>query len=260
MKKLLTLLLALTGLLALAAPARADVLWEPNNTFFEWHRGDCTTEERSYYANGAEGFVTLWNAPDGGTVEGQFENGTALYIYWVYKDWGYVSTDPEGWVPLADLQVIYDEVSFAEEYAERITDYNGEFADYAGNAAIVNFYTYPGAPEVQRTYEYTRWPELWSNLAGSADGKSYIRSIFVDEDGRTWGFVGYMYGHLNAWFCLDEPDGESFPVREVDQPELIPARTPVLPTVSYVPYLLVGAVVLGTGALLFLFFRKKKRA
>lgn len=264
MKKFVTLWLSLVLLLSLIAPARADVLWEPDNRFYETHRDQCTLEERSYYANGEDGFVTLWNAPNGSRVEGQFENSTVLRVYWRYKDWGCVSIRVgeewvEGWVPMADLVLIYDYISFAEGYADQITPYNGEFADYGGDADLANFFAYPGAGEVQRIYEYAQWTDLWNNLTGSADGESYIQSIFVDEDGRTWGYVGYMYGHLNAWFCLDEPDGVDFPEREMDAPALIPARTPVLPTVSYVPYVLVGAVVLVTAGLLLVFFRKKKK-
>lgn len=260
MKKFVTLLLAAAALLTLAAPAKADLLWEPTgNAFYDQHWNDCVYDNRNYYANGQEGFVTLWNAPGGHTVEGQFENGTALCVYWIYEDWGYVYTSPEGWVPLADLQLIYDNISFAEEYADQIIPYNGEFMDYDGDSDVVNFFAYPGAEEIQRTYESSQWSALWKNLTGTAYEESYIQSIFVDEEGLTWGFVDYMYGHLNAWFCLDDPDGENFTVRKVTAPDLIPAQPPVLPAIGYVPYALVGAVVLVTAGLLILFFRKKKK-
>lgn len=263
MKKFVTLLLAATALLSLAAPAKADVLWEPmGNAFYDKHWNDCVHDGRNYYANGQDGFVTLWNAPDGHGVEGQFENGAVLYVYWIYEDWGYVYTSPEGWVPLADLQLIYDQISFEEDHADRITPYNGEFADYAGGAKTVNFYEYPGAEEIQETFVLSDKLWLLDTLTGTAYEESCIESVFVDESGLTWGFVPYMdniYGRINAWFCLEQPDGENFPTREGNAPDLIPARTPVLPAVGYVPYLLVGAVVLVTAGLLLVFFRKKKK-
>ena len=92
-----------------------------------------------------------------------------------------------------------------------------------------------------------------------ADSASYISRIFVDEAGRTWGFVSYMYGRLNAWFCLDDPEGEDFPVRDVAAPELIPASPPVLPAAAYTPYLLVAAVVIVTAGLLLWFYRRPQR-
>ena len=71
MKRLWTCLLTLVTLLALTPAARADVLWEPDNNFYWKHSDECTYVGRSYYANGPEGFVTLYDAPGGSIVEGQ---------------------------------------------------------------------------------------------------------------------------------------------------------------------------------------------
>lgn len=268
MKRMFSALLALLTLLALAAPAYADVMWEPSaNSFYDRHRDQCAYENRGYYANGPEGFVTLWDAPNGGVVRSQFENGETLWVYFLYENsWALTAywTDGKeisGWMPLSDLEREYDYTCFAEEYADRITAYNGEFSDYDGDAEAVNFYEYPGAPEISQSWGRgagSQWNVL-DNLTGTPDSPSYISSIFVDEDGLTWGYVNYMYGHLNSWFCLDQPDGTDFPVREVSVPNLIPAQTPVLPAVGYVPYLLVGAAVLATAGLLAFFYGRKRR-
>ena len=61
MRRLLTGCWALALLLALYAPARADVLWEPNNSFYERHRDQCEYIGRQFYANGDQGFITLWD-------------------------------------------------------------------------------------------------------------------------------------------------------------------------------------------------------
>ena len=84
--------------------------------------------------------------------------------------------------------------------------------------------------------------------------------MFTDENGLTWGYVNYMYGRLNSWFCLDEPDGADFPVREVSAAELIPAQEPTLPAAAYVPYILVAAVVAVTGGLLVFFYGKRRKS
>lgn len=262
MKRMLTCLLTLTALLALTAPAFADVLWTPENSFFEKHYDECEPLVRGYYANGPDGFVTLWDAPGGSIVQGQYENGTALWVYWLYKDWGCIGIweagkETDGWVPMDQLSLIYDYLCFEEEYANFITDYTGEFADYDGDAKAVNFYEYPGAPEAKQALSTDSFDGLLDNLTGRS-GNSYISKIFVDEDGRTWGYVGYVYGIRNAWFCLDDPDGTDFPVREVSTADLTPARTPVLPAKGYLPYVLVGAVVVVTAGVLLVLVKKKK--
>ena len=266
MKRLFVFLLTLLTLLALAAPAYADIMWEPNdNSFYDRHRSQCEYENRSYYANGKEGFVTMWDAPNGSMVRAQFENGEKLRIYFIYKgSYGLAAywtdgKETSGWVPMAELELVYDYISFEEEYADRITAYNGEFAAYSGDVETVNFYEYPGAPEVSRSYPTSGQGDVLGNLTGTSDNRSYISSIFIDEDGRTWGYVNYMYGHLNSWFCLEEPDGEEFPVRAVPDPGLTPAQTPRLPAAGYTPYILVAAVMIVTAGLLVFFYGKKRK-
>lgn len=264
MKRLFCLTLALAIAMALTTPAFADVMWEPdNNSFYDQHRDQCEYENRSYYANGREGFVTLLDAPGGSMVRAQFENGEKLRIYFIYNGscglaaYWMDGRETSGWVPMSELELVYDYICFEEEYADRIKPYNGEFADYDGDAKRIPIYAYPGAPEPWETIKADTM-DVMDNLTGRG-GNSYISKIFVDEDGRTWGYVGYMYGIRNFWFCLDEPDGTDFPVRDVSVPNLTPAQTPVLPTQSYVPYILVAAVVAGTGGLLAFFYGKKRK-
>lgn len=266
MRRFFSGLLTLVMLLALSAPAYADIMWEPgDDRFYESHRDQCEYNTRSYYANGPDGFVTLWDAPNGSMVKAQYENGEILWVGYTYQGkWALVSQwedgkETSGWVPMADLYLVYDHISFEEEYTDQIRPYDGEFADYDGNVEAVNFYKYPGAPEIAQTWETgTDWHVL-DNLTGTAESDSYISQVFTDEDGRTWGYVGYMYGRLNAWFCLDEPDGTDFPVREVSAQELTPPQTPVLPAGGYVPYALVAVVVAATGGLLFFFYGKRRK-
>ena len=298
MKQTARLLVVLLLVLLLVPAAHADVLWTPNNSFFERHYDDCTYLGRSYYANGAEGYVTLWDAPNSRTAAAQYENGTALHVYWLYEDWGCITVwegreSVDGWVPMSDLVLIYDNISFEEEYGDQIKPYNGEFADFSGEIDHINFYSYPGAPEINHDIDLTQAPEALDHFMGANGEKSYISSVFVDENGLTWGYINYWRGTRNVWFCLDEPDGDSFPVREVTKVELIPApeqsepspspspvvdsansvlqrgdteqlvpptAPPGLPTsFSLTPYLLVGGVVVVTAVLLFFLACQKKK-
>ena len=261
MRRLLTGCWALALLLSLAAPARADVLWEPNNRFYERHADECQYLGRSFYANGAEGYITLWDAPGGYLVKGQFSNGFILWVYYQFEDWVYAVVwgdegEISGWAPIEDFALEYDHLSFAEEYADAIYPYCEQFADYDGDAEEIVFYEYPGAP-VSKDVRKAAWG--LDELIGRG-GDSYIQSIFVDEDGRTWGYVGYLYGRINGWFCLDEPEGRNFPVRQVGTPELTEAREPTLPVRGYVPYILSGVLVLAAVALAaVLLARRRKR-
>lgn len=260
MRKLLTCCCVLALALSLAATARADVLWSPrNDRFFEQHYDQCEYIGRQFYANGDEGFITLWDAPEGTQVVHQFQNGFTLWVYYQYEDWVCAAVwgdegEISGWAPIGDFALKYDYLCFAEEYGDQIHPYDGQFKDYDGGAAEIVFYEYPGAP-VSKDVRKAAWG--LDELIGRG-GDSYIQSVFVDEAGLTWGFVGYLYGRINAWFCLDDPGGTDFPVREVEAPELTPAQTPRLPAMAYVPYALVAAVVVVTAVLLAVFFRKKR--
>ena len=259
-RKLFSLALAAAALLALCATARADVLWEPDNNFYAKHYDQCEYIGRQFYANGDEGFITLWDAPGGTRVVHQFPNGYTLWVYYQYEDWvcavvwgdeGEIS----GWAPIEDFALKYDYLCFAEEYGDQIHPYDGQFKDYDGGAAEIVFYEYPGAPEPKDVWAAA---EVLDQLTGTEG--SYIDSVFTDEEGRTWGYVVYLFGSRNLWFCLDEPEGRDFPARQVGTPELTEAREPTLPVRGYIPYLLSGVLVIAVvAAAAVLLARRKKK-
>ena len=270
MKRLFSSFLTLVMLLTLSAPAYADVMWEPNsNYFYDTHRDQCEYENRGYYANGKEGFITLWDAPNGGTVRAQFQNGERMWVYYIYRDrWALTAywTDGEetsGWVPLADLYLIYDHISFEEEYGDQFRDYQGEFASFDGEpGSYIQLWEYPGAWDEKETLELT--PEFLDALRGTEEQPSYISKIYTDEHGANWGYVAYMYGLRNFWICLDNPScimSSCIPLTGslIESGELIAPKEPVLPAVSYTPYILVAAVAAVTGGLLFFFYGKRRK-
>ena len=259
MKRLCSLFCSLVLLCALAPAAYADILWTPQNTFFERHENECTYVGRSYYANGSEGYVTLWDAPDGRTVCAQYENGCQLRVYWQYKDWGCISVwgdegSVDGWVPMADLVLIYDYLSFEEEYAGQISDYSGQFAHYEGSSDGFTFWEYPGAPQPKLVWDYD---DIIPILTGSEGKESYISKVFTDENGLTWGYIGYFFGNRNSWLCLDDPTGTEFPLRSIPKTLITPAATPQLPAPSITPYILVAGVA-GITVVLVLLLKGKK--
>ena len=252
MKRLFGILIAALLAVSLAVPAAADVLWEPEDSFYRSHADECEILQRSFYTNGEAGYVNFYAAPESSTVTGQLENGNQIYLYWQYQDWGYLEGDVTGWVALGDLQLIYDYLSFQEEYGEQFLPYDGEtyaplLDGWTGDTLAL--WPYPGAAQAQY---------VWQDAGDAmADLKEYgFSSIFVDEEGLTWGFCAYLYGERNFWVCLDAPAGRDdpavtggeveIPVRQVEQPELTPAQEPEQPALAWLPFTL--GVVIAVGA------------
>ena len=263
MKRLFGGLFAALLAMSLAVPAAADVLWEPEDAFYQSHAEACELLQRNFYTNGPEGYVNFYHSPESSSVTGQMENGEKLYVYWQYEDWGYV--EEEGWVVLSDLQLIYDYLSFEEEYGDQFLPYDAEtyaplLDEWTGDTLAL--WPYPGAAEVSY---------VWQDAGDAmADLKEYgFSSIFVDEEGLTWGFCGYLYGNRNFWVCLDAPAGRDdpavtggaveIPVRQVEQPELTPAQEPELPAAYYIPYTLGVLIAVGAVWLLARRFLPKQR-
>ena len=256
-RKFFSLVLMVTTLLALCTPARADVLWEPENDFYKKHADQCDYIGRQFYANGDEGFITLWDAPEGTRVVQQFRNGYTLWLYYQYEDWvcAVVWGDEGeivGWAPMEDFVLKYDYLSFAEEYADEIHPYDAQFEGCDGNVEEIVFYDYPGAPTPKDVWEAE---EVLDQLTDTG----YIDSTFIDEEGRTWGYVAYLFGSRNLWFCLDEPDGRDFPVRQVGTPELTAAQDPTMPVRGYVPYILSGVLVVAVVAAAAVLLARRKK-
>lgn len=261
MKRILSLLLALSLALSLAVPAFADVLWEPENRFYEKHAGDCQLLQRSFYVNGEEGYINLLAAPDSSSVTLQLKNGERVYVYWQYQDWCYVEVENDGgWVPLSQLQLIYDHISFAEEYADSIMPYDSALCQPlldSWDGSVLALWSYPGAEQASF---------VWEGAEGAmeqlkTEGGNYFRQIFRDEEGLIWGFCSYLWGNRNFWVCLNAPAGRDdalvqsgeaeLPVRTTPEVELLPPQEPAFPVFSFLlPGILVAAVVAMTAAVL----------
>lgn len=273
MRKVLSIFLTLLALLALCVPARADMLWEPyGNIFYDKHFGSCDYIGRDYYANGAEGFVTLWDAPGGSVVEAQYENGTRLCVYWQYKDWGCITVFMEkgkhidGWVPMKDLYLVYDHISFEEEYGAYFKPYDGQF-DGSGlkDGDEIWIWEHPLSYGPKDTLKISPDWDFLEQLQGSTGSPSAFSQTYTDQNGRIWGYVGYLYGYRSFWVLLENPTCDGIMtscIPEADglitSGEIVPPRTPVLPTVSYLPCFLVAGVVAVTAVLLVMMKRRRK--
>ena len=240
MKRLFTVLLLCVLLLALAAPALADVAYTPRDDFMEKHWSECSYENRWYWTNGAEGYVLAHVRP-GSTASTPLPNGGKYYISNVYRgEWGVLEYDPDtlenslrngsvsGWVQMSEMVADYDNQAFeADHGAELVGERTELLLDWDKTAYG---YKYPGSGIVVDEFsrQYIREPISLSPL-------------FTDPAGRTWGFIGYLYGRRNCWVCIDDPYNDALApdencvtvaIRTAADPE--PAETPA-PTASPAP-------------------------
>lgn len=202
-RRLLSLFLALTMALILIIPASADLIWEPEDSFYERHRNECTYVGRRYELAGYDGTVSVWSAPGGKVVE-TAPNGERATVQFRWSgggvDWGYVygysgNRDDGGWVPMDDLSLVYDSVQFGKDHEAEIVSGDPVPVDF--DSAVL--YGYPGGPAgrvLEEDAAYMPFSEVFSNT-------------YTDENGLRWGYVGYYMGRQNNWVCLDDPLNEN---------------------------------------------------
>ena len=243
---------------------RADVIYEPFDNFYEEHRGECTYVGRSYTASGPNGTVTLYESPTNPGVEKVYPNETALYVSYTYQTgdgvlWGCCDKwddDVTGWAPMEYLELIYDGISFAEEYGDQFvqTQIVMETEEEAGET--IYFWEYPGSRD-------------YIDVTITKDYAPEFQTSYTDADGNEWVRCSYYMGIKGYWVNLnnatadyetlfhDAPE-ETAPA-ETEAPatekvaEIVPAGTNLKLTVT----LAVAAVVIATAALLVALKKKK---
>lgn len=277
MKKLLRLLLTVLAVSALTAPALADVIWEPQNGFYQRHQNQCERENRSYWTNSPEGYVTLRESP-GGRAIANVKNGRPIYTEYIYQSggeaWGLAelrTEDLEGdllaadehavsenrwlevWFPMDGMLLRYDQQSFREDHTGEILA-EKRTVDVDGLALC--YYAFPGGEfDWQMDPQYTKDMEPLT-----------VSEIYTDEAGREWGYVSYWYGSRNIWFCLSDLEDPALPVED-HTPDLYPAAEggagTVLPDDAVsdgdVTVWIAAAVILVCGVTAVLLLRMKKR-
>ena len=266
-RKLTTILLTAAVLLTLIVPAFADVMWEPyGNTFYESHWDEMSYMNRGYLANGEKGYITVLTAPDSLVEVTNLPNGTYFNVGMTWEDkdgilWGVgyhyryageVTEHYEGWVPMSELALIYDDEAFSE-------DHSAEFAEYDGSGnhlTEVCLYSYPGGQynfTVKESEDYMPFDEAFTHL-------------YTDENGLRWTYIGYYMGRLNSWVCIDDPLNEKLgtdgyltvgQVRENEEP--IPAEA-APGAKTWVVWVIPAALVVLAAVTTALILRKKRKA
>lgn len=229
MKRLIILLLSVCLMASLSTTAFADLIFEPEDPFFEDHRKDCERIDRSYRALTE---VTVYESPESADVEGTLKEGDAAWIIYSYTDsngnqWGYCEnyeTDLQGWLPMAYTELIYDGISFEEEYGHLFVEETGELdMKYTGHH--IYFWNYPGSETGYQISVGGSVPAYWHT--------------YTDEEGRVWGYTGYYMGWKGYWFCLDNPTADFntlYPEGQSQKADFAPGKPdPTFPAEEIVP-------------------------
>lgn len=198
-RKLLPLVLFLLAVTVLAPPAAADMIWEPNDSFYKKHQNECEYVNRAYELAGYDGKVTVYTAPDG-MSKTTLDNGIQANVQFTWTGggltWGYLirwgDSPVEGWVPMDDVSLVYDSREFMADHAGEITTSDPVPVDFS-EAAL---YSYPHGPVWENTLKEDKDYQPFTEI---------FTKIYTDEAGLRWGYVGYYMGHTEAWVCLDDP-------------------------------------------------------
>lgn len=261
-KKWLCLLGIIICCMHSALLVHADIIWEPDDNFYNQNASECTYVNRVYTANGPDGIVIVYKSPESPQVVTQIDNGTQIYISYTYQApdgivWGIyedfvggITRWITGWIPMDYMALVYDSISFAEEFDADIVAQDGGLDDaYLGQE--IYLWKYPGSTE--------------QHLMPSEDYLPSYSSVFVDEEGRSWGNVGYYFGMKNTWVCIDQPTAdfdtlypEGAPQRGTEQAgsteRIVPGQNNAATILTVV---LVLAVVLITAGLLVILRRRR---
>ena len=251
MKRFCLILCAILMLFASAA-SYADVLIEPENAFYRSHRDECQHTAYRVYVTEEERIV--YTAPYGMKILSKGV-GTNFGIEWLYTEsdgsvWGYWNDwSNAGWIEMSEMKVVYDDISFREEHgSEIVPNTDGRpFLDWITEPSAA-VYVYPCGPF---SYQHMGFSEEWASP----------ECFYTDADGRLWGYVGYLYGHIDAWVCLDDPGNETLGTAQEKllDTDYQPSRNGGF-AVSAV-FWVIGTVVLvsGTAAVLLVILLRRKR-
>lgn len=265
MKKIVSVIACLLLLAALAAPALADVIWLPEDSFYESHIDECVRVESRYEA---QRDTVVQKSPTDSRATGQIAAGEVVYVYFDWNGWGYVEHwdggAVDGWLDLGAFRRLYDASDFLAEHGAELTDASGVVS--REEAPLICLWPYPGAR--------APWDTLDSAMFDWAEEDPAYDRTWTDADGRVWGEVGYYYGS-RGWVCLDAPGDDTLPALapyyadETDAPgeaaaapsaeSAAPAEpAPGGPDLPVLAIVLVAAVVVLTAAAIVLLTRRKK--
>jgi len=260
MKKLILALMVVFLLAGSSQAVYADVVVEPDNTFFDKYYTYMVPLDREFIVNGEAGYTQAQSAPNKQNVIGTFQNGHKCYITYscLYDGeyWGisYIGEIGYGWFRMDDLLVLYDETAFEKEHAAAFYDYTGGMEEILEAGSVI-IWEWPGSGVTLYTLDIF-------------EGDNFsISRAYTDGNGLEWGYLDF-FGR-GGWVCVSDPMNYDLPALD---PMPAPAKwvpgaghkdisaaeksgSPVLLIV-----IIVAALVAGTVLLIKLLYDPKKKS
>ncbi len=184
----------------------ADSIWFPEDEFVKEHEGECVKLMNHY---GGRKYVTLvsnipiCDSPEGWSYDNVIRKGDIYNIYYLYTDpedgrlWG--CTAESTWLPMKNMQLIYDGVEFNKEHQSKIGTYTGAIQGYEAVFPL-RLYDYPGSKTVIEKMEAD---DLDQEI--SLEGWMMPAYFYQDEEGRLWGYMdSYNMGYHKGWYCISD--------------------------------------------------------
>ncbi len=199
-KKTIGAAIAFVLLLGTALPASADIIYEPDDPFYQTNMEKCETDYMGacYEICAKDGKADLYKSPEDKTVTATLENGRSFWANTYYTDdnavtWVFAELGSEaGWISENALFRYYDNQMFEEDYGSEIKNPGEELQDldFTEYSEIV-IYSYPNA----------------QNAFGSLEPNENfgVSRVYTDALGRNWGYCGFYMGRRSFWFSLDAP-------------------------------------------------------
>ena len=261
MKKRIISIIAVCFLLLPSLVVYADVIVEPENAFYNQYRNQIIYLGRSFSANGADDFVSVRKEPGSKSEIAKLQNGEVTYVQYscLYDGdfWGF-TFEYFGWIKMEQFSVLYDYVAFEEDHFDELYQYSGDYTEIKETRSAVAW-PWPGADAPLWTFE---------DLDMGSFRASYA---YKDDVGREWGFVTYLYGSRNVWFCLSDPLNRDIPAfNPAPEPSVWESETVHIDIREYVDtqgketsilFVIIGLVavlVIGTAVLIKVFWKPDK--
>ena len=180
MKKCILVLLTVFFMVFPAVSVGADVIAEPENSFYQKNKEKCVLLRRSFRADGK---ISVKDAPDSKKTVSSVENGEIILIEYscLYDGeyWGTIIYENDnfkgGWVEMKRLSLIYDYISFEEDHFNEFYSYTGDFKEIK-EAGEVILWTWPGSGKSLSTINNKL---LYFSVSRA----------FKDDQGREWGVL-----------------------------------------------------------------------
>ena len=234
----------------------ADVVGPWQNSFEKQNSKNFVRSERYFTIKSQN--TPLYEKP-GTKTDYLYEKGELVYIaetcLYGGEYWGlaYDQNQPSGYYKMTDLLAVYDYVSFAEEFAGELYEFDGDLSKFESeNKAVA--WLWPGSGASTATF------------SGLHMDYVEITHAYKDPDGRVWCFLPFMQATPNIWLCASDPANREIPAfnaaREpqewtpgTEHTEIKEKNTTILIIAA-----MVAILTAGTAVLIKIFWKKPKTA